>query len=170
MIQKVRPFFKHTIWGPDGVPERDRRMSGILRWVLPLIDISYIWFGVAGYINGLATLEAATTQTWQEYWSAGLALAALTALVGLVIPKLWPAEVIGKSFLIGFIVIYLILFLNRSTTDPPLVATAGLYLSFVWLPIWRLGDLGFVWWKWRVERAKKRLLRQIETGEIEVNP
>ena len=158
-------IFNASVWGPSGVPKEDWRFRGLFSWVLPLFDLAFIWFGLAGFLSGIATVEAATTQTWQEYWSLGIAVAATIALIGVSFPRLWWVEALGKAPLVGLVVVYLYLFLKRSTTDPLLWATAGLYFTFVLLPVWRLGDLGFVWWKRRVAKARARLE---QTGEIKL--
>lgn len=160
-----KKLWEQTVWAPGGVPQEDYRFRGLFRWVLPLLDLAFIYFGVAGWWAGIATVAQATTHTWQEYWSAGIAVAAFVALVGVAFPRLWWVEVAGKAPMVGLVFVYLVLFLSRSTTDPLLWATAGLYFTFALLPIWRLGDLGYVWWKRRVEAEKARIA---ETGGIEL--
>lgn len=159
----VHRLYRASVWGPDGVSPEDFRFRGLFRWVLPLLDLAFIWFGVAGWYAGISTVEAATSHTWQEYWSAGIAVAATVALIGVSFPRLWFVEVLGKAPLVGLVMVYLVLFLTRSTTNSLLWATAGLYFTFALLPTWRLGDLGYVWWNKRVEREKARIT---ETGEV----
>lgn len=154
-----------SVWGLDGVPEEDRRIRGLLRWVLPILDIAFIWFGLAGWWAGLATVEHATSVGWQQYWSMGIAITSFVALVGVSFPRLWYIEIMGKAPLVGLVFVYLILFISKSTTDPLLWATAGLYCTFALLPIWRLSDLGYIWWRRRVEKEKARIT---ETGELKL--
>lgn len=162
----LRRLFEASVWGPTGVSPEDWRFRGLFRWVLPLIDIAFIWFGLAGWYAGLNTVESATTQTWQEYWSLGIAFTAIIALVGVAFPRLWYIEAIGKAPMIGLVFVYLVLFLARTPTEPLLWATAGLYFTFSLLPLWRLGDLGYVWWTRRVAKAKAHIT---ETGGIDTH-
>jgi hypothetical protein len=150
----LRRLFEASAWGRNGVPPEDWRYRGLTRWVLPLTDVFFLWFGAAGVLAGVGSVEAAASQTWQEYWSLGIAIAALVALIGVIFPKLWLVELLGKIPLIGLVSVYVAIFLIRGTTgEPDVLPTAGLICILILLPIWRIGDLGFV--AWRRKRDKE---------------
>lgn len=136
------------MWGRNGVSPEDWRYRGLYRWVLPLTDIFFFWFGYVGWYNGLSTVEAAASQTWQEYWSLGIAIASVVAFVGVLFPKLWLVELLGKIPLVGLVSVYVVLFVTLGLSENPnMLATAGLICIMILLPVWRIGDLGFVAWK-----------------------
>ena len=149
---------RSSVWGPDGLrvvlrgrEDDDGRFAGIFRWVLPLTDVFFFWFGAVGWWNGIATVEATASPTWQSWWSASIAAAALVAFVGLAFPRLWWVEVIGKLPLIGLVSVYVVIFAARGADDPLVAATAGLICILILLPIWRLFDLSG---EWRLARAQ----------------
>lgn len=130
-----------TVWAPNGIRREDWRFRGIFRFVLPFTDIFFLWFGVVGVINGVASVQDVTSASWQTGWSAGIALFSLLAFLGVSFPKLWWLELSGKAFLIGLVTGYIALFLARGFSDPAVLATAGLIVILILLPIWRVGDL-----------------------------
>lgn len=147
-MNPLRWLLDHSVWGRNGVPAEDWRYRGLYRWVLPLTDIFFFWFGVVGFWNGINTVEAAASQTWQEYWSLGIAIASAIAFIGVLFPKLWLVELIGKIPLVGLVSVYIaIFFMQGLTKTPNMLATAGLISILILLPIWRIGDMGFVTWK-----------------------
>jgi hypothetical protein len=79
-------------------------------------------------------------------WSAGVALAALGAFVGVAFPKLWGLELASKCVLIGLVSAYVLVAVGN-ILEPHASATAGLVVILILLPIWRVGDLGFVAWQ-----------------------
>lgn len=144
----IHRIFRNSVWGRNGVPPEDWRYRGLYRWVLPLTDIFFFWFGAVGYWNGINTVEAAASQTWQEYWSLGIAISSTIAFIGVLFPKLWLVELLGKIPLVGLVSVYIVIFFSQGLTDTPnMLATAGLISILILLPVWRIGDLGFVAWK-----------------------
>lgn len=148
-------FWKLTVWGPGGVRAEDWRFRGIFRFVLPATDLIFMYFGIVGWWNGVGSVEDAAGSTWQAWWSLAIALSALGAFVGVGFPKLWLLELCAKLFLIGLVSAYVLLFLARGLSDPLITATAGLIVILILLPVWRVGDLGFVAWTRGVSFAAK---------------
>lgn len=142
----IRRIAQASVWARNGVRAEDWRFRGIFRFVLPVTDVFFIWFGVAGWWNGVNSVQVAAGMEWQEWWSASLAFAALLALVGVSFPKLWLVEAIGKIPLIALVSVYIIITFTRGLTDPNIIATSGLIAILVLLPIWRVGDLGYAAW------------------------
>lgn len=135
-----------TVWAPNGVRAEDWRFRGIYRFVLPVTDILFFWFGAAGWYNGVASVQDAAGIRWQEWWSLSLALAAAVAFVGIAFPRLWLVEVMGKIPLIALVFVYIVITFARGLSDPNIIATSGIIAILILLPIWRVGDLGFAAW------------------------
>lgn len=143
----MRRVWNSTVWAPEGVRPEDWRYRGLYRVVLPLTDLLFMYFGVVGFHNGIASVQEAGGQAWQAWWSGGIALASFVALLGVVFPRMWRVEVVGKVALIGLVTYYVALFLARGLDDTNVTATAGLMVILVLLPAWRLVDLGFTAWR-----------------------
>lgn len=160
-----RRLWNASVWGPNGVAPEDWRYRGVYRWVLPLTDTFFFWFGIVGWFNGVNSVQAAASPEWQTYWSLGIAIAAVIAFFGVVFPRLWWVELIGKLPLIGLVAVYVVIFIAQGLTKTPnMLATAGLITILVLLPIWRAGDLGFVAWK-RKDAKEEAHTAALELGE-----
>lgn len=136
-----------TVWAPNGVTREAWRFRGIYRFVLPASNVLFFYFGAVGAVRGVGSVQDAAGDTWQTWWSAGIAVSAVFAFIGISFPRLWPVEAIAKTVLIGHVSVYIALFLLRGWNDPGVTATAGLMIILLLLPIWRLGDLGYVWFR-----------------------
>lgn len=135
-----------SIWARSGVSAADWRFRGVFRWVLPLTDLFFLYFGVVGFIGGVASVQHATGHVWATWWSLGIALSAFGALVGVAFPKLWAVELGAKVALIALVSAYVALFAAKIISDFHTSASAGLVMILILLPIWRVGDLGVVAW------------------------
>lgn len=138
-----------TVWHRRGVPPSAWRFRGIFRYVLPLTDLLFLWFGVVGWNNGIRSVLEVTSIQWQTWWSLGIALSAAGAFVGVVLPSLWKLELVSKVFLVGLVSAYVALFLARGLEDPLVAATAGLIVILILLPMWRIADLSVTLRRWR---------------------
>lgn len=142
----MKRLINSTVWARSGVSAADWRFRGIFRFVLPTTDLLFLWFGVVGWTNGVSSVQTAAGDQWQTWWSAGIAVSALLAFVGVSFPKLWAVELCGKIALVSLVSAYVALYVARSVTDPNITALAGLMLILILVPIWRLADLGRVAW------------------------
>lgn len=136
-----------TIWSRNGVSAADWRFRGLFRFVLPLTDLFFLYFGVVGFIGGVSSVQHAAGHTWAACWSIGIAASALGAMIGVAFPKLWAVELGAKIVLIGLVSAYVALFAAKIITDFHTSASTGLVLILILLPVWRVGDLGVVAWK-----------------------
>lgn len=143
----VRRLWDATVWSRSGVPAEAWRFRGLFRFVFPLTDLFFCYFGVVGYIGGVVSVRAAAGVTFTTWWSALIAVSAAAAFVGVIIPKFWLLELIGKILLIALVAGYVALYLQRALTDFATSASTGLVIILILLPIWRVGDLGFVAWQ-----------------------
>jgi hypothetical protein len=143
----IRRLLNATVWARAGVPASAWRFRGIFRFVLPVTDLLFLWFGIVGWRNGIASVSLAAGNVWQLYWSAAIALTAFASLVGVSFPRLWAVELGARIPLVGLVAGYIALSLGRGLTDPNVTALAGLEVILILLVIWRVGDLGFVAWQ-----------------------
>lgn len=146
MAEFIRRVFRASVWHPSTGRPEDRRFRGIFRYVLPLTDILFLFFGVVGWHNGLRSVEQAAGEEWQTWWSLGIAASAFVALVGVAFPRLWLVELAGKIPLIALVTVYVWVLLARGLADSQVLATAGLIVILILLPVWRVADLGFTSW------------------------
>lgn len=131
-----------TVWARRGVSAHDWRYRGIFRFVLPATYLLFLWFGAVGWALGVGSVQAAASDLWQLYWSAGVAAAGLVAFAGVSFPRLWWAELIGSGALVALASSYIVLFVARGLFHPDVTAVAGLEVILILLPIWRVADLG----------------------------
>lgn len=142
----LQRLWRESVWSPNGVSKEDWRFRGVFRWVLPLTDVFFIWFGVAGWWQGIDSVQEAASPSWQVYWSSFLALTAALALLGVSFPRLWYIELIAKGPLVSLVSVYIFVLLERGITMPQVQATAGLVVILILMPIWRIWDLsGNLW-------------------------
>lgn len=135
-----------SVWAPNGVSAKDWRFRGIFRFVLPVTDLLFGWFGIVGWLNGVTSVKEAVGSDWQVGWSVLVAVSAFLAFVGVSFPKLWAVELVGKVALIGLVSAYVLVAVGN-VFQPHTSATVGLVIILILLPIWRVGDLGFVAWQ-----------------------
>lgn len=150
----LKRIAKSSVWAKGGVAPEDWRIRNILRVVLPLTDLFFMWFGIVGAINGVSSVQEEAGQQWQFWWSVLIALSALICLIGVGFPRLWAAEQAAKVLLIGMVSAYIFLYVARGLDDPKVLATGGLIVILILLPIWRVNDL--VGEKWKQQERKKR--------------
>lgn len=136
------------------------RARGLYRYALPIIDFLFLYFGAVGFVNGVGSVQEATSTTWQAYWSLGIAVSAALCWVGVTFPALWAVELGSKLVLVGLVAGYVGLFLFRGLHDPLVTATAGLIIILIVLPVWRVGDIsGNELYEWRKKRLARRAVR-----------
>jgi len=153
-MSRLRKLFNQTVWAPGGVPDDLWEVRGLFRWVLPMTDVFFLWFGVWGITAGIGSVEAVTSSGWQVWWSLILSLASLGALVGVAFPKLRRVELYSKLVLVGTVSVYILVLGGRSFVDPMVAGTAGAVCIFVLLPIWRIFHISGRAWKKRIARRR----------------
>jgi hypothetical protein len=82
-------------------PQRER-----IRWDLVVVDLAFMLVGIGGAIGSVPALE----EILPSWMVDALCLALITlggvALVGVVVPRLWPLEMIAKLFIGGGLIAY----------------------------------------------------------------
>lgn len=151
----LRRAFSTTVWAREGVSAADWRYRGLYRFVLPMTDLFFAYFGVVGWLNGVLSVRDAAGHTFNTWWSGCIAITALVALIGVSFPRLWAMEMLAKIGLVGLVFTYVLLSGLRVFTDFRASATAGLVFILILLPLWRLSDLSLIAWKHGFGRRAK---------------
>ncbi|KQQ22523.1 hypothetical protein ASF48_04895 [Rathayibacter sp. Leaf299] len=77
-----------------------------LRWDLVVVDFAFMLVGIGGAIGSVPALEEILPPWMVDLLCYALITLGAVALVGVVIPKLWPLEMIAKLFIGGGLIAY----------------------------------------------------------------
>lgn len=77
-----------------------------IRWDLFVVDIAFMLVGVGGAIGSVPALEEILPALMVDRLCYVLIALGAIALIGVVIPKLWPLEMIAKLFIGGGLIAY----------------------------------------------------------------
>jgi hypothetical protein len=141
-VSILKRLARASVWAPGNIRPEDWRFRGIFRFVLPVTNLIFLYFGVVGFFNGVGSVSDATSAAYAAFWSAGIAFVSVGCLVGVSFPKLGPLELVSKVLLISLVASYVAVLAVRSFHLPASQATAGLLLVLIILPLWRVLDLG----------------------------
>ena len=153
-MQVLKRIAEASVWAPNGITAADWRFRGIFRWVLPLANLAFAYFGFVGFANGVGSVQHAAGDMWQLWWSGGIAFTSILCFIGVSFPKLWLLELCAKILMVSLVGSYISLYLSRGIDDPQVTALAGLITILIYLPIWRIGDLAVVAWQHGFLRKK----------------
>lgn len=145
-----------SVWAPGVVPEDDPWRTAKRVW-LPLFDVLMMWAGVNAVVYGSLLLDRLYGDA-TDLIGAVFTLVAFACLTGVVWPRMWPVEMIGKILLVSMIVGYVFgIILSPSpeqiaAKEAPNWFIVSMILGLTVLPITRLDSLIDEW----VERRAKR--------------
>ena len=77
-----------------------------IRWDLVVVDIAFMLVGIGGAVGSVPALEEILPAWMVDTLCYVLIALGATALVGVVVPKLWPLEMIAKLFIGGGLIAY----------------------------------------------------------------
>jgi uncharacterized membrane protein YecN with MAPEG domain len=124
---------------------------------LPLFDVLMMWAGINAVVYGSLLLDRLYGDA-TDLIGAVFTLVAFACLAGVVWPRMWPVEIIGKILLVSLIVGYVLgIILSPSpeqiaAKEAPNWFIVSMILGLTMLPIARLDSLIDEW----VERRAKR--------------
>ena len=96
-----------SIWARASVSARDERVSGLLRWGFPFLDVSLVVFGTGGLLYGIPALRDAFSPSYAQSWSGGLAVVAFVCLIGVAFPqRMLRVEMYAKALLVMMLAVY----------------------------------------------------------------
>lgn len=148
-------WLDHTVWGRDSIPPTERRFRGLTQFVLPVTDLSVVFFSAVGWLTASFPNPSHTGHTFAAWWAGSLVIAAILALIGVSVPKLWPVELVGRLGYLSLLVGFLALAVGPALHDVETAASLVLSATLLWLPAWRVSDLGYVWWTRRHQETPR---------------
>ena len=103
LLQRV---YRQTIWHPDAVPDAEFKYRNLRRIWLPLFDALSIWIGFLAVQYGSTLLNKMFPVVVIDIAGSIFTLAATLALVGVVFPRLFLAEIVGKVVMVSLLGTY----------------------------------------------------------------
>lgn len=152
----IRRLWAASVWAPGVVPDDDPWRTAKRVW-LPLFDVLMMWAGINAVVHGSLLLDRLYGDA-TDLIGAVFALVAFACLTGVVWPRMWPVEMVGKILLVSMIVGYVFgIVLSPSpeqiaAKEAPNWFVVSMILGLTMLPIARLDSLIDEW----VERRAKR--------------
>ena len=145
-----------SVWAPVVVPDDDPWRTAKRVW-LPLFDVIMMSAGIHAVVYGSLLLNRLYGDA-TDLIGTVFTLVAFACLTGVVWPRMWPVEIIGKILLVSMIVGYVFgIILSPSpeqiaAKEAPNWFIVSMILGLTMLPIARLDSLIDEW----VERRAKR--------------
>ena len=106
ILQRV---YRQSIWHPDAIEDGSFKYRNLRRIWLPLFDALSVWIGFLAVQYGSNTLNRMFPEVVVNVVGSAFALAATLALVGVVIPRLFLAEIVGKVVMVSLLGTYSVL-------------------------------------------------------------
>lgn len=157
----MRALWRATIWHPEALPATEGAASRELkRYVLPAFDVLVIVMGANAVQFGMPSFNLVYSPDVAVIAAWVLLCAGIAALVGVIFPRLWIAEALGK---LATVVVFggyagaLWVLLAQGQWARAFVA-AGLTALIV-LPMWNLARLG------RERQGRLTVRRLAQTGD-----
>jgi len=104
----MRGLWRASIWHPGAIPWHERKYASPLkRVVFPVYDIIIVLVGLVGSQAGVAAISQAIPDPGPAFLYGGLMVAGAVCFVGCAFPRLWVAEIIGKSVILTSLILLL---------------------------------------------------------------
>ena len=150
-----RRTLQPTIWRHGLFGDPPDRYANLYRIVLPLFDVALIVAGVGAIVYGSPAFTDFSDglRLFGLLWGAWTTAFAAGALLGIVFPKLFLFEGIGKTGVVAASLVYLaVLVLLTTGGSTTRFVASGMSAAALLIALWRLGDLRHE----RLQRAAKR--------------
>ena len=98
LLQRV---YRQTIWHPEAVPDAEFKYRNLRRVWLPLFDALSVGIGFLAVQYGSTLLNNMFPAFVVDMAGSSFTLAATLALVGVVFPRLFLAEIVGKVVMVS---------------------------------------------------------------------
>lgn len=100
----ARRIWALTIWHPDAIPAHEGELARDLkRYVLPLFDVVIVIMGLVAIDAGMPSFDILYNIHLSAAASHVLLAAGLFAAAGVVFPRLWLAEALGKIVIVTIV-------------------------------------------------------------------
>lgn len=103
ILQRV---YRQTIWHPDAIEDDSFKYRNLWRVWLPLFDVLSVWIGFLAVQYGSTSLNKMFPAVVVDVAGSIFTLAATLALVGVVFPRLFLAEIVGKVVMVSLLGTY----------------------------------------------------------------
>ena len=103
LLQRV---YRQTIWHPDALPDAEFKYRNLWRFWLPLFDAMSVGIGFLAVQYGSTLLDNRFPVVVIDSAGSIFTLAATLALVGVVFPRLFLAEIVGKVVMVSLLGTY----------------------------------------------------------------
>lgn len=103
ILQRV---YRQTVWHPDAVPDAEFKYRNLRRVWLPLFDALSVGIGFLAVQYGSTLLNNMFPAFVVDMSGSIFTLAATLALVGVVFPRLFLAEIVGKVVMVSLLGTY----------------------------------------------------------------
>ncbi|ROS28928.1 hypothetical protein EDF22_0660 [Rathayibacter sp. PhB127] len=133
-----------TIWAPGAIPEHEKKWATPLRrFAFPFYDLVAVVTSIIGIIVGIPAIETLAPDWFADSVAGMFAVAALSALLGAVFPKLCRLELWGKRVIFSILGMYFFALMTLAhTAAGTRYFVAGIVLFAMVLPtvaLWILG-------------------------------
>lgn len=160
----MRGLLRHTIWAKGAIPESEGLASRELkRIVLPIFDFCVALMGLAGALLGMPSITELWATQPSHLAGGALFLGGLFAFAGIVFPRAWISEAVGKLLMIVVIGWYagaLWVLTFQGIGSRWVVAFA--FTALLVLPFWNIARIGR---EWHARRVLQEAVRRHLQGE-----
>lgn len=99
----INVLYRETIWHPEAIAEEEFKYRNLKRVWLPLFDLLSVLVGLLGVAYGSTILNSLYPGWFIDLAGYTFMSAAVLALLGVVFPRLWVSEMIGKIVMLGLL-------------------------------------------------------------------
>lgn len=141
----LRRLYAQSVWHRDGIPAEDWKYRRLVRLWLPLYDVIAVLTGLFGLLYGSPLLNKLFTEDVTNIVTGLFVVVATAALMTVIFPALWPAEIAAKVALVGMVTAYIFTILVYGSPGPtgaPNLFVAGMLAFGLPLALFRLDLLG----------------------------
>ena len=147
----MRWLWRRSIWHPNAIPPDEWKFRNLKRVWLPVYDLIAMWAGMQAVTFGSSILNRLFTPTLVDILGGALVAVAGVCLAGVIFPRLWLVEIVGKLLLVGLIAGYITVILLFS--ENPNLFVVGMLSFGLPLAFFRLSLLGEEWKERQVDDA-----------------
>lgn len=145
MLSLLRRLYAQTVWHRDGIPAEDWKYRRLVQLWLPLYDVIAVATGLFGLLYGSPLLNKLFNEDVTNIVTGLFVIVATAALMTVIFPALWPAEIAAKVALVGLVTAYIFTILVYGSPGPsgaPNLFVAGMLAFGLPLALFRLDLLG----------------------------
>lgn len=139
----INRLWESTVWYPTAIDPNEWESRSLRRFWLPLFDIVLIAAGIWAFAFGSPILHALFEESIIDVAGLSLSFSALICLIGVIIPRLWPVELMGKIILLGLLGGYTFAVAAfRLNPDPSAGFICFILVAAMIFPTYRLNLIG----------------------------